>query len=403
MLSSMKIRDDIYWVGALDWNERDFHGFNTEVGITYNAYLILDEKVTLIDTVKPHFSDELLQRISSIIDPAKIDILISNHVEMDHSGGIPALVDKNPNLQIYTSDPAGLRGLTGHYGDLNYHPVKTGDSLSIGKRTLQFVQTPFVHWPDNMVTLDVEDKILFSNDAFGQHYSTSDRYDDETDLAEALLQARKYYANIVFPYTKQARAAMKAVHALGDDAFEMIAPAHGVIWRSHVKEIIDLYDNVLTSGVVKEKAIIAYDTMYGATDKMAHAILDGFMNAGVEAQLYDLKKAHRSDIVSEFLDAKYLCVGTPTFNSLMMPKVSGFLNYLTGFSPKNPHRVGFAFGSYGWAPKGQKEVYSQLEAAKFVLPEQPFALNWQPKEDQLLELRNKVKSLLDAETKPLFK
>ena len=196
MLTAVQVKPDVYWVGGVDWNARSFHGYTTEDGITYNAYLIMDEKVTLIDTAKSTFKDEFLQRISAIVDPSKIDVLICNHVEMDHSGNIPTIKELAPNVQIYCS-PMAVKELTAHYGDLGYTPVKTGDTLSIGKRTLAFVQTPMVHWPDNMVTLDVEDKILFSNDAFGQHFASSARFDDENDYHEIMKQARKYYANIV--------------------------------------------------------------------------------------------------------------------------------------------------------------------------------------------------------------
>lgn len=200
MLTAIQVKPDVYWVGALDWNARSFHGYKTEDGITYNAYLIMDEKVTLIDTAKITFKDELISRISTVIDPSKIDVLICNHVEMDHSGSTPVIKQLSPNVEIYASAPQGVRGLTAHYGDLGYHGVKTGDTLSIGKRTLTFVQTPMVHWPDNMVTYDAYDKILFSNDAFGQHYASSGRFDDENELSVVLNQARKYYANIVQPY-----------------------------------------------------------------------------------------------------------------------------------------------------------------------------------------------------------
>lgn len=174
MLTAIQVKPDVYWVGALDWNARSFHGYKTEDGITYNAYLIMDEKVTLIDTAKITFKDELISRISTVIDPSKIDVLICNHVEMDHSGSTPVIKQLSPNVEIYASAPQGVRGLTAHYGDLGYHGVKTGDTLSIGKRTLTFVQTPMVHLPDNMVTYDAYDKILFSNDAFGQHYASSE-------------------------------------------------------------------------------------------------------------------------------------------------------------------------------------------------------------------------------------
>lgn len=394
MLSAVQIKPDVYWVGALDWNAREFHGYTTEAGITYNAYLILDEKVTLIDTAKITFKDELLQRISSIIDPSKIDVLIANHVEMDHSGNVPTIKGLAPNCEIYASAPQGVKGLTAHYGDLGYTGVKSGDTLCIGKRTLTFVQTPMVHWPDNMVTYDAYDKILFSNDAFGQHFCSSARFDDENDLCEVMHQARKYYANIVQPYRTQATAAVKAVRSLGDDAIDIIAPAHGIMWRSHVEDILRAYEEVFVSGAVREKAVVVYDSMWHSTELIARSLVDGFLAAGVPAQLMDLKENHISNVMEAFLDAKYVCVGSPTLNSQMLPTVSGFLTYMKGLSPKNDNRVGLAFGSYGWAPLGPNSVAKELEAAGFQLPEKTFAVNWIPSEDKLAEARELVPRLM---------
>ena len=394
MLSAVQIKPDVYWVGAIDWNARSFHGYTTEQGITYNAYLILDEKVTLIDTAKITFKDELLQRISSVIDPSKIDVLVANHVEMDHSGNVPTIKELAPNCQIYASAPQGVRGLTAHYGDLGYTGVKTGDTLCIGKRTLAFVQTPMVHWPDNMVTYDAYDKILFSNDAFGQHYATTGRFDDEVDVAEALRQARKYYANIVQPYRMQAANAVKAVRSLGPDALDLIAPAHGVIWRSHVEDILRKYEEEFVSGALKEKAVVVYDSMWGTTDKMAHAITDAFQGKGVPCQLIDLKATDVSDAMDHFLDCKYVAVGSPTLNSQMLPNVEKFLNYMRGLSPKNAGRVGIPFGSYGWAPLGPKNVAAELEADGFELPLGTLARNWTADQAYLDEVRDKVTSII---------
>ncbi len=215
MLKAVEIKPDVFWVGGIDWNERNFHGYTTERGSTYNAYLIMDEKITLIDTCKRPFVDELIERIGTIVDPAKIDYIVSNHVEMDHSGGLPALAEIAPNATIVTGAPKGVAGLTAHYGEgLNLMGVKTGDTLDIGRRTLTFVQTPMVHWPDSMVTYDEYDQILFSNDSFGQHYASSKRFDDEVGLPEVLVQAKKYYANIVMPYGKNVEAALKALSGL---------------------------------------------------------------------------------------------------------------------------------------------------------------------------------------------
>ena len=393
MLSAVQIKPDVYWVGAVDWNARSFHGYSTEDGITYNAYLILDEKVTLIDTAKITFKDELLARISSVIDPSKIDVLVCNHVEMDHSGNVPTIKELNPNVRILASAPQGVKGLTAHYHDLGFEGVKTGDTLNIGKRTLTFVQTPMVHWPDNMVTYDAYDKILFSNDAFGQHFASSTRFDDENDLGEVMKQARKYYANIVQPYRMQATNAVKAVRKLGPDAIDIIAPAHGVCWRSHVADILDAYENVYTSGKLEEKALVAYDSMWGSTDKMAHAIADGFLAAGVPVRLMDVKCAHISAVMEEFLDCKYVAMGSPTLNSQMMPPMAELITYMKGLSPKNEGRVGIPFGSYGWAPLGPKNIASELEGVGFELPLGTLACNWIPDQAYLDDLRQKVVDL----------
>lgn len=393
MLSAVQIKPDVYWVGAVDWNARSFHGYSTEDGITYNAYLIMDEKVTLIDTAKITFKDELLARISSVIDPSKIDILVCNHVEMDHSGNVPTIKGLNPNVRILASAPQGVKGLTAHYHDLGFEGVKTGDTLNIGKRTLTFVQTPMVHWPDNMVTYDAYDKILFSNDAFGQHFASSKRFDDENDLGEVMKQARKYYANIVQPYRMQASNAVKAVRKLGPDAIDIIAPAHGVCWRSHVADILDAYENVYTSGKLEEKALVAYDSMWSSTDKMAHAIADGFLAAGVPVRLMDVKCNHISDVMEEFLDCKYVAVGSPTLNSQMMPPMAELLTYMKGLSPKNEGRVGIPFGSYGWAPLGPKNIAAELEGVGFDLPLGTLACNWIPDQAYLDDLRQKIVDL----------
>ena len=390
MLTAREIKPGVWWVGGIDWNERMFHGYTTEMGITYNAYLIMDEKVTLIDTVKAKFADELLQRISQIVDPSKIDVVITNHVEMDHSGSLPRIHEVAPNAEIYASAPAGVKEVAAHFG-IDVKGVKTGDSISIGKRTLTFVTTQMVHWPDNMVTYCPEDKVLFSNDAFGQHYATSKHLDVENDLCETMLQARKYYANIVQPYQTQARKALEAVKTLD---LEMIAPSHGIIWTKHIPDILEAYTQ-FTSGEVKEKALVVYDSMWQSTAKMAKAICEAFVEEDVPARYIDLKEMHQSDIMTDFLDTKYVCVGSPTLNSQMLPTVASFLCYMRGLSPKNKQRVGLAFGSYGWAPIGPKNVGKELEAAGFQLPVDTVACNWIPSQEYLDNLQATVRTMIE--------
>lgn len=394
MLTAVQLKPNVYWVGAIDWNARSFHGYTTEDGITYNAYLIVDDKVTLVDTVKAKFADEMLQRIASVIDPSKIDVVIANHVEMDHSGALPLVKATAPSAQIYCSAPQAVKGFMAHYGDLGYHGVKTGDTLSIGTRTLAFVQTPMVHWPDNMVTYCPEEKVLFSNDAFGQHFASSARFDDENDLHEIMKQARKYYANIVQPYRAQAVKALKDVRSLGPDAIDLIAPAHGVVWRSHVADILDAYENEYTSGALKDRALVVYDTMWDSTGKIAHAIADAFLAEGIPAQLMDLKDNHVSDAMDVFLDCRYVAVGSPTLNSQMLPTVAAFLTYMKGLSPNNDDRIGIAFGSYGWAPLGPKDVAAELKDAGFELPEPTILRNWIPDEAFLADVRERVRALI---------
>lgn len=390
MLNAIEISPKVWWVGGIDWNERLFHGYTTEAGITYNAYLIMDEKITLIDTCKATFSNELVQRISQVVDPAKIDVVITNHVEMDHSGSLPVIHKIAPNAQIYASAGAGVNEVKAHFG-IEATPVKSGDTLNIGERTLTFVTTPMVHWPDNMVTYSDVDQILFSNDAFGQHYATTKRFDDENDLCEIMKQAKKYYANIVWPYGMQAHKALEAVKGL---ELKMIAPSHGCIWRSHIDKILEKYE-AWTTYQTEEKAVVVFDSMWHSTEMMAREICDSFIAEGISAKLIDVKASHISDIMTDLCDARYVAVGSPTLNSNMLPTVASFLTYMRGLSSKNDQRIGLAFGSYGWAPLGPKQVYEELEKAKFNLPVPVITQQWIPSEENLAELQATVKKIIE--------
>ena len=234
-----------------------------------------------------------------------------------HSGALPAIHALAPDAKIYCSAPHGAKGLTAHYGDLGYVPVKTGDNLCIGRRTLQFTQTVMVHWPDNMVTYCPEDRILFSNDAFGQHFASSKRFDDEVGLPEVLAQAKKYYANIVMPYS---RHVVRALDALGGLDIDMIAPSHGVIWRSHVAEILETYAR-WSSLEPEDYAIVVYDSMWHTTETMAREIVEAFVECGVPARLFDLKANHISDIMHRDAVRKYVAVARHAQHG-MMPTVA---------------------------------------------------------------------------------
>ena len=302
-------------------------------------------------------ASELLSRIASVIDPARIDYIVSNHAEPDHSGSIPFLARHCPNAKIFTSDPQGLKALSARYGDLAYQAVKNGDPLSLGKRTLRFIATPMLHWPDSMVTYCPEEKILFSNDAFGQHLASNRLFDDENDLAVVMAEAKKYYANILMLYGKQVQAALKAVSAL---ELELIAVGHGVLWRSHIPDILAAYKK-WSESELEDRAVVVFDSMWGSTELLARAITDAFTARNIPVAYFDLRVDEISDVITEVLTSKYLAVGSPTLNNQMMPSVAAFLCYLKGFVPKG--RKAFAFGSYGWGGQSIAQVEDALSAA----------------------------------------
>jgi flavorubredoxin len=386
IMKAIEIKKGIYWVGGIDWDLRNFHGYITQRGSTYNAYLIIDEKITLVDTVKYYLVDEMMERIRTVIDPSKIDYIVSNHVEMDHSGGLPALAKLIPHATIFTS-VQGEKGLSMHYGNLNYRAVQSGETLSLGKRSLTFVHTPMVHWPDNMVSYCPEEKILFSNDAFGQHIASSERFDDEYPLETILEEARKYYANIVLPFGVQVERALAGVKDL---QIEIIAPSHGIIWRAHIDRILPLYRK-WAANESENRALILYDTMWTSTAKIAHAVMNAFENKGIPVDLYDLKITHISDIMTRVLDAKYICVGSSTLNNNMLPTVAAFLTYFKGLAPKN--KRGLAFGSFGWGGQSVGQVEEILSALKFDIMEQ-IKVQYIPDKAKLDEITKKVEAQL---------
>jgi len=379
-----EIKKGIYWVGGIDWDIRNFHGYSTTRGTTYNAYLIMDEKITLVDTVKHYLFDEMIERVSRVVDPSRIDSIVSNHVEMDHSGGLVRLSKICPNASIITS-PNGEKGLRQHYGhDLNLKTVNTGDSISIGKRSLRFVLTQMVHWPDSMATYIPEEKLLLPNDAFGQHMATSERFDDEVGWDIVREEAAKYYANIVLPYGQQVLKALDAIKGLDID---MIAPSHGLIWRKRIPDIVAEYRK-WASNVTAEEAVVVYDSMWGSTEKIARKIYDVFEERKIRASLCCLKTNDISDVMTKVLSAKYVCVGSPTLNNNMMPTVASFITYLKGLAPKN--RRAMAFGSYGWGGQSVGQIEEALRISGFETMESVKA-QYVPDEKTLSEIGEKIK------------
>ena len=384
---AIEIAENIFWTGVVDWSLRNFHGYETSRGSSYNAYLILDEKIALIDTAKLDFKDELITRISSVVDPAKIDVIVSSHVEPDHSGSLAEVAALAPNAEIFTTNPNGLKGLTARYGKLNYKPVKAGDEISLGRRTLKFVPTPMLHWPDSMVTYCPEEKILFSNDAFGQHLATSMRFDDENNLETILYEAKKYYANILMPFGKQAQTALKA---LGGLELKLIATGHGVIWRTNIDKILDCYQKWST-GELNERAVVVFDTMWHSTEILARTIAEAFAKRNIPAAFYDVKETPLSDIMTDIFTSKYLAVGSPTIHNGMMPTIAAFLCYLKGLRPMN-HKA-FAFGSYGWGGQSIGLVEDELKAAGCEIILDKIRVANLPTTQQLDDLTEKILAL----------
>ena len=390
-MNAVEIKKDIYWTGVKDWNLTEFHGYKTPRGSTYNSYLIMDEKITLVDGAKHYLSDEQIARVRSVTDFSKIAYVVVNHVEMDHSGNMPEIMKLAPQATILTN-AAGEKALNDHYDTAGwkFQIVKSGDSVSIGKRTLTFVTTPMLHWPDSMVTYVAEDKLLLPNDGFGQHFCTDGIFVKDQPFDVVCEEAKKYYANILFPFGAQAEKALSGLEGLEID---MIAPSHGCIWsgEKEVGTILKLYDE-WASGRNKGKAVIVYDTMWGATATLANAVMEVFQDAGIPVVKRCLTETHISEAIVDFLDARYVCIGTPTLNNEMFPRVAAFVTYMKGLKPKN--KKAFAFGSYGWKPGVVNQIQKVYEELGWeTIP--PFEEKYTPKSDVVAKLKDHVKTMIE--------
>jgi flavorubredoxin len=383
-MSNTELAKGIYWVGAIDWDVRDFHGYSTYRGTTYNAFLIVDKKVTLFDTVKSSHLNELLDNIRAIIDPEKIDYLVVNHVEMDHSGSLPAIMDIIKPEKLFCS-PMGQKAILEHFHreDWPYEVVKSGTEVSLGKRTIQFLETRMLHWPDSMFSFIKEDGILFSSDAFGQHYATSERFDDEVDISEVMQESGKYYANILYLFAPLIRKLLTSVKEMNLD-IKMIAPDHGVIWRTHQNKILEAYDK-WSHNEADKKVLVIYDSMWHSTEKMAHAIAAGLRESDVSIRLINLKVHHRSDVMTQVLDAKAVIVGCSTLNNGLLPRMAGFLMYMRGLKPTN--KLGAAFGSFGWSGEAVSLINTALEDMKIDVIEDGLRLKYVPDAGNLEECK----------------
>ncbi len=380
-MANLEILPDIYSVGVIDWNVRNFHGhtYTTKRGTTYNAYLILDDKVTLVDTVLGSFSGELIENIREVISVEKIDYVIANHVETDHSGALPAIMKLCPKAKVLGTEKC-KEGLYRHYyGNWDFQVVKTGDKLKLGKRTLTFLETPMIHWPDSMFTYCPEEQLLLPNDAFGQHYATSTRFNDEVDACALMDEAAKYYGNILWPLGPVILKKIEDIQKL-NIPIKMIAPSHGIIWRKDSMQIVKKYLS-WAKNETAPKAVVVYETMWGATEKMARKIAEGIATAGVDVKVFDVTSSDRTEIIKEMLDAKGFIFGSSTHDNDMLPNIAGFLEFFKGLRPKN--RIAAAFGSYGGSGGAVKNIEDILKETGTELIQPSLSVNYVPDTNEI--------------------
>jgi flavorubredoxin len=380
---AIPISESVYWVGALDWAVRDFHGYATPYGTTYNAYLVLDEQVTLIDGVKQAFVPELLSRVASIVDPGRIDLIISNHSEPDHSSGLPAIIDAVKPKRVLASTN-GVKALNDYYGlGDRVTAVADGESLSLGRQTVTFLETKMLHWPDSMVTWLTPDNVLVSNDIFGMHLCSSARFADEIPEETLWREGATYYANIILPYSSIVLRQLEQLAGL-NLPIATIAPDHGPIWRKDPQAVVERY-MCWARQARRRKAAVVYDTMWESTALMARAIADGLAEGGATAVLLPLHGTPRSEVATELLDAGALLVGSPTLNNGMFPTVADVLTYVKGLKPRN--LIGAAFGSFGWSGEAVKQIEEVLTAMDVSLISPGLRTRYRPTAATLAECR----------------
>ncbi len=399
-MSPVKLLENTYWVGAVDWNIRHFHGFtySTHRGTTYNAYLIQDQKTALIDTVHNSFAEEMIGRIKAIIDPSKINYIVANHVESDHSGATSKILQLAPNATVVGTARC-QDGLQKHYfGDWDFHVAKTGDEINLGDKILRFIEAPMLHWPDSMFTYVEKDALLLPNDAFGQHWATSERFDDEVNEQILMDEAAKYYANILWPFSRLVIRKIEELQKLGLK-IDMIAPSHGLMWRSNPTKIVEAYLR-WAKGEAENKVLVVYDTMWGSTEKMAKALIDGLIREGVETTLFRLPFSDRGDIIKELLAAKGILIGSSTINNGILPTVAPFLEEMQGLKPRK--KLAAAFGSYGWGGGAVRVIEEALKKAGLEIAAPALTVEWVPDESELQKCsefgRRFAKAIIGAST-----
>jgi len=391
-LKAIKIADNVYWVGAADWTVRDFHGYTTERGTTYNAFLVMADKVTLIDTVKKPFLGEMMSRISSVIEPGEIDYIISNHSEMDHSGCLPEAAALIRPQKIFAS-ANGKTALEQHFriGNL-ITPVRNGETLSLGNMNITFLETKMLHWPDSMVSYLAERNIIFSQDGFGMHLATYDLFDEQHDLKLLRWEAGKYYANILLPYSN---LILKLLDELGrlNLPVDIIAPDHGPLWRKHIPDILGLYKE-WAERRPQRKAVVVYDTMWESTALMAKSLAAGIQETGVSVKILPCSANNRSDIMTELLDANAIAVGSSTLNNNILPRIADVMTYVKGLRPTN--MVGVAFGSFGWSGESVAQLNKMLDEMKVERISDGIKTKYVPTDDELAKCHELGRQLGEA-------
>lgn len=392
---SKKITDKITWVGKVDWELKSFHGkeYSTNKGSSYNSYLIRDEKTVLIDTVWRPYDEEFVTNLKKEIDLNQIDYIIANHNEIDHSGALARLMEEIPDTLIYCT-ANGAKIIKGHYHrDWNFVTVKTGDSLNIGNSTLTFVEAPMLHWPDSMMTYMSGENVLFSNDAFGQHYATESLYNDRVDNSELFAEATKYYANILTPFSKFVTKKIEEVLSFNLPV-DMICTSHGVIWKNDPTQIIAKYLE-WANDYQENQITIIYDTMWDSTRKMGEAIAAGIIQADsqVTVKLFNASKEDKNDLITEIFKSKAILIGSPTINNGYLHSIAGLLEMAKGLKFKNKKAA--AFGSYGWSGEVVKQLTDKLKTAGFEVVDEGVRSLWVPDTNEVANLINYGKSFVE--------
>lgn len=361
----MLLQNAVYSVGVIDKDIRTFHGYEILLGTTYNSYLLVDDEVTLIDLVKAPFTEEFLGNIREVIGNRPVTRIVCNHVEPDHSGALPGVMAAYPEARLYGTANCE-KELRIYYPetDFEFEVVRKGDSLESSAHTLDFIPMPMVHWPDSMSTYLREEKILFSNDALGQHIGTGEVFDTDLSEERLLSLAGNYYANIVLPFGPQVN---RLLEALGEFDIETVCPSHGVILRERIAPMLAKYTAWANNETDESRAVIIFDTMWGTTTKLANIIAEEYRAKGLSVTILNLSEVHYSYAVGEMLEARYIAVGSPTLNNGVLPSIASFLTYIKGLKPKN--RIGKAFGSYGWSGESIRDVAATLEEMGFEMEE----------------------------------